>query len=58
MKSQLERLIKEYRYMQSDSNLIYNSGSVSEFQNGLEEGKYLMLEKVIKDLEKVLNNSK
>ncbi len=58
MRKELERLIKEYQYIQSDSSLIYDSGSVSDYQNGYEEGKYLMLEKVIKDLEKVLNNSR
>lgn len=57
MKSKLEKLIREYRYIQSDSSLIYNSGIVSEFQNGLEEGKYQALDKVIKDLEKILNSN-
>lgn len=57
MKSKLEKLIREYRYIQSDSSLIYNSGVVSEFQNGLEEGKYQALDKVIKDLEKILNSN-
>ena len=57
MKSKLEKLIREYRYIQSDSSLIYNSGVVSEFQNGFEEGRYRVLESVIKDLEKILNSN-
>lgn len=40
MRNGLERLIKEYKHMQSDISLIYNSGAVSEFQNGFEEGRY------------------
>lgn len=57
MKSKLEKLIREYKYIQSDSSLVYDSGSVSEYQNGLEEGRYQALGKVIKDLEKILNNN-
>ncbi|XZH99821.1 hypothetical protein ACSXEK_15425 (plasmid) [Clostridium perfringens] len=57
MKSKLEKLIREYQHMQSDSSLIYDSGAVGEFQNGFEEGKYQALNKVIKDLEKILNNN-
>lgn len=34
MKSKLEKLIREYQHMQSDSSLIYDSGAVGEFQNG------------------------
>ncbi|MDU4051060.1 MAG: hypothetical protein E7H33_09105 [Clostridium perfringens] len=58
MKNKLEKLIREYKHIQSDSSLIYDSGAVGEFQNGFEEGKYLMLKKVIKDLEKILKESK
>lgn len=58
MKNKLEKLIREYKYIQSDSSLIYDSGVVGDYQNGYEEGKYLMLKKVIKDLEKILKESK
>ncbi|HFD2052077.1 TPA: hypothetical protein ACF2DE_002808 [Clostridium perfringens] len=58
MKNKLEKLIREYKYIQSDSSLIYDSGAVSEFQNGFEEGKYKILEKVIKDLGELLKQDK
>lgn len=54
MKNQLEKLIKEYKAIQSDTSLIYDSGVVSEFRNGFEEGKYRILESVIRDLEDIL----
>lgn len=54
MKKQLERLIKEYKAIQSETSLIYDSGAVSEFQNGFEEGRYRILEGVIRDLEDIL----
>lgn len=57
MKNKLEKLIREYKYIQSDSSLIYDSGVVGDYQNGFEEGKYRALDKVIKDLEKILNNN-
>lgn len=57
MKNKLEKLIREYKHIQSDSSLVYDSGAVGEFQNGLEEGKYLMLDKVIKDLKRVLESN-
>lgn len=58
MREKLEKLIKEYKYIQSDSSLIYDSGAVSEFQNGFEEGKYKILEKAIKDLGELLKKDK
>ena len=57
MKNKLEKLIREYKYIQSDSSLIYDSRTVSEYRNGIEEGKYQTLGKVIKDLENILNNN-
>lgn len=54
MKSKLEKLIREYKHIQSDSSLIYDSGSVSDYQNGYEEGKYRILDKAIKDLRELL----
>lgn len=57
VKNKLEKLIREYKHIQSDSSLIYDSGLVSEYQNGFEEGRYRILEGVIKDLKNILKNN-
>lgn len=57
MKNKLEKLLREYKHIQSDSSLIYDSGVVGDYQNGFEEGKYQALDKVIKDLKRVLESN-